>query len=128
LTCGRPGDRPQRPLARVAGGKAPARRETSRTRGSEGQGTPSDLVKTIAESFVKLQLEKDKTLSESWANEAKRLLEKEVIPVLGAQRLGTLTKPDIHKMLAGIVKRGSPIVANRVLAVFRRLSNWSVFS
>jgi integrase len=35
-------------------------------------------------------------------------------------------KSDIHKMLDEIVKRGSPITANRVLAVFRRLCNWAV--
>lgn len=49
-----------------------------------------------------------------------------MIPALGAKRLGTLTKPDIHEMLDAIVERGSPIVANCVLAVFRRLCNWSV--
>ena len=53
-------------------------------------------------------------------------IEREVIPALGAKRLSALAKEDIHKMLDDIVKRGSPITANRVLAVFRRLCNWAV--
>ena len=37
-----------------------------------------------------------------------------------------MKKSDIHDLLDEIVDRGAPIVANRTLAVFRRLCNWAV--
>lgn len=121
----------QEATGEVARGNDPAGAKKVAREARKAEEAPSDLIKTIAESFIKLQLErrkgvKDKKLSESWANEAKRILEREVIPALGAKRLSTLAKADIHKMLDDIVKRGSPITANRVLAVFRRLCNWAV--
>ena len=121
----------QEATGEVARGNDPAGAKKAAREARKAEEAPSDLVKTVAESFIKLQLErrkgvKDKRLSESWANEAKRILEREVIPALGAKRLGTLAKGDIHAMLDEIVKRGSPITANRVLAVFRRLCNWAV--
>jgi integrase len=123
--------RAQEATGEVARGNDPAGAKKAAREASKADEAPSDRVKTIAESFIKLQLErrkgvKDKKLSESWANEAKRIIEREVIPALGAKRLSALAKADIHKMLDDIVKRGSPITANRVLAVFRRLCNWAV--
>lgn len=121
----------QEATGEVARGNDPAGAKKAAREARKVDEAPSDLVKTVAESFIKLQLDrrkgvKDKKLSESWANETKRILEREVIPALGAKRLGALAKRDIHTMLDGIVKRGSPITANRVLAVFRRLCNWAV--
>lgn len=115
----------------VARGKDPAAQKKAAREARKAEQAPEDLVKTVVESFIKLQLDRrkgvrDKRLSESWAIEAKRILEKEVIPALGEKRLGALAKGDVHRMLDAIVERGSPIVANRVLAVFRRLCNWAV--
>jgi integrase len=48
------------------------------------------------------------------------------IPKLGGKRLGDVKRSDVHDLLDAIVDRGAPIVANRTLAVFRRLCNWAI--
>ena len=54
------------------------------------------------------------------------LLAKEINPKFGSKRLIEVKKSDIHDLLDEIVDRGAPIVANRTLAVLRRLCNWAV--
>jgi integrase len=55
-----------------------------------------------------------------------RLLAKEIVPAIGEKRLGEVKKSDIQDLLDGIVDRGAPVVANRTLAVLRRLCNWAI--
>lgn len=47
------------------------------------------------------------------------------MPHIGAKRIGDVTKHDILSVLDGIVDRGSPVTANCVLAVMRKLFNWA---
>lgn len=47
------------------------------------------------------------------------------MPHIGAKRIGDVTKHDILSVLDGIVDRGSPVTANCVLAVTRKLFNWA---
>jgi integrase len=44
----------------------------------------------------------------------------------GDRRIQSVTKRDIVEFLDGVVDRGSPIAANRILAVLRRLFGWAV--
>ena len=50
-----------------------------------------------------------------WAAECKRLLGREVVPILGDKRLGEVKRSDIHGMLDAIVDRPAPVMANRTL-------------
>ena len=60
-----------------------------------------------------------------WAAATERYLAREILPRLGAKRIGEIRRADVREMLNEITDR-SPTTANRVLAVTRRLFNWAV--
>jgi integrase len=57
--------------------------------------------------------------------ETERLLRREILPKLGQQRLGEVTRAEARRLIEEIADRGAPIVANRVLALLRALCNWA---
>ena len=61
----------------------------------------------------------------SWA-EDKRCLEKEVVPLWGTRKAKDITKRDVVLLLEGIVKRGSPVMANNTLEKVRKMFNFAV--
>lgn len=61
----------------------------------------------------------------SW-REDKRILEKDVLPAWGQHKAGEITKRDVLRLLDGIVDRGAGVMANRTLAVVRRMFNFAV--
>ena len=61
----------------------------------------------------------------SWS-EDERILKKDVIPFLDNQKAKQVTKRDIVVLLDKVLERGSPIAANRTLAVARRMFNFAV--
>lgn len=63
---------------------------------------------------------------ESTAKEYARLLDREVIPVWRDRDIQTIRKADVIMLVEGIVDRGAPYVANRTLAVIRKLFRWAV--
>ncbi len=63
--------------------------------------------------------------ADTW-RESQRLLAKNVVPLWKARRLQDIAKRDIIELLDTIVDRGSPVAANRVLAVLRRMFGWFV--
>ncbi len=58
--------------------------------------------------------------------EKRRALSVDVLPKLGPVPIDAIGKSDIRSIIDGIVARGAPIHANRVLAYLRRLFNWAV--
>jgi integrase len=48
-----------------------------------------------------------------------------IIPAWSGRRSSSITRPDVHALLDAIADRGSPVMANRVLAAIRRLFNWA---
>ncbi len=58
------------------------------------------------------------------AAETERIFEHDVLPRFGSRSVHTVTKRDIVSMLDAIADRGSPIMANRTLAVTRKFFNW----
>lgn len=61
----------------------------------------------------------------SW-QEDERILNKDVIPVWGQRKAKDITRRDVVTLLDGIVERGAPIVANRTLALVRRMFNFAM--
>jgi integrase len=61
----------------------------------------------------------------SW-REDERLLQHDVLPALGTLRIDTVTRRDIVLLLDAIRDRGADVVANRVLAVMRRMFAFAV--
>ncbi len=81
-----------------------------------------DRVSAVVNLFIERHA---KPRQKSWA-ETRRVFDREVIPFWGERALGSITRADVHDLLDRVVDRGSPIMANRVLAAVRKLFNWSV--
>jgi integrase len=111
-------------LGELASGKNPAAEKKAAREAQKAASTAVDRVETVAASFIERYVKR--SVGESWAREAERLITKDINPALGSKRLGDVKKSDVHDLLDAIVDRGSPIVANRTLAVFRRLCNWAI--
>lgn len=56
----------------------------------------------------------------------RRFFEKDVTPKIGRKKAQDVKRRDIIAILDALVKRGSPIQANRGLAAIRRLFNWGI--
>ena len=54
------------------------------------------------------------------------MLEKDVLPTIGGELLGTIERADITAIVDSVVQRGSPVRANRTFAVIRKVFNWGV--
>ena len=79
-------------------------------------------VKELAHEYIEKWA---KPRKRSW-EEDERMLTKDVIPFLGKRRAKDVTRRDIIILLEKILERGSPIAANRTLAVTRRMFNFAV--
>ena len=60
------------------------------------------------------------------ADEIRRKIEFDLLPAWGDRPLQSITRRDVREMLDGVVERGSPVSANRLFAVIRKLFNWAV--
>lgn len=60
------------------------------------------------------------------SDEDRRCLEKDILPLWGAKKARSITRRDAITMLDRIMDRGSPIMANRTLAVARRMFAFGV--
>ena len=70
---------------------------------------------------------------ERWAKVKKRswhkdqlAIEKDLLPRWGKLKAIDIKRRDVHAMLDDIVNRGSPIQANRTLALARKIFNWAL--
>ena len=79
-------------------------------------------VKDLKDEYIRKWAKKHKR---SWA-EDDRMLEKDVIPTWGNRRARDILRRDVIKLLDGIVDRGSPIVANRILEIIRKMFNFGI--
>jgi integrase len=116
--------RAQEALGDLAGGVDPAALKKAAKDTRRAEVLAADRVDSVVTLFVDRYAKR--TVGPLWARETERLLKVEVIPKLGAKRLGELSRADVHGLLDAIVDRGSPYTANRTLAVLRRMCNWAV--
>jgi hypothetical protein len=58
--------------------------------------------------------------------EEERVLNVDVLPSRKDRSVKELTRPDVRALVAPIVDGGSPIMANRVLAVVRWMLNYGI--
>jgi integrase len=82
--------------------------------------TVGDLVEEYIEKWAKV-----KKKERSW-REDERLLQKDIIPVMGRKKAKDIKRRDIVLLLDEIVERGASVTANRVLAVTRKMFNFAV--
>jgi integrase len=83
-----------------------------------------NIVAAIAARFLERHA-KANTRERSW-REYRRILEYDVLPRWGKRPITDITSRDVHFLLDGIVDRGAPIVANRTLAVIRKMCSWAI--
>ena len=62
------------------------------------------------------------------AAEDERILRKDVLPSWGRRKANDISRRDVIGLLDRIVDRGSPIAANRTLAIVRRMFGWALSS
>ncbi len=118
--------RAQEALGDVAGGKDPAAAKKAVREAAKAERADDDRrVARIAELFIDRYVKRSGKVGAGWAAEIERYLKVEIIPHIGAKRIGDVTRNDVLTILDGIVDRGSPVTANRVLAVLRKLFNWA---
>jgi len=106
----------------VSGGVDPAeQKQASKT----AVRTPADrdLLDKIAAQFLSRHV---KALSPATLREVERIMNREIIPAWRGRRLSQISKSDIHELLDGIVDRGAPVFANRVLAWIKGMCNWAI--
>ncbi len=80
---------------------------------------------TVAD-LVEEYLEKHARPNKRSAAIDERVLKKEVVPVWGRRKAKDITRRDIITLLDGLVDRGSPVMANRLLAIVRRMFGFAV--
>jgi len=80
--------------------------------------TISDLVELYLEMWARPRKRS--------AGEDERILRKDIIPIIGYRKAGSIVRKEIIGLMDSIVKRGSPIIANRTLAVVRKMFNFAV--
>jgi integrase len=107
----------------VARGEDPALAKQAARQSARAEAEPvRDLVEDVVSLFIERHA---KAKTRSWA-ETERMLKKDVVGPWSGRRLSAIGRADVHELLDGIVDRGAPIAANRILAALRRLCSWSV--
>lgn len=89
---------------------------------AEVQARKPDTVAMVAAEFVERYA---KPKNRSW-EETQRTLQRYVIPRWGPRDIAAITRRDVLDLLDGLVDRGRPIAANRLLAAVRKMFGWAV--
>jgi len=92
----------------------------------EVQQRKADRVAETIEDLTEAYLEKWARPRKRSVAEDERILNKDVLPAWGRRKAKEITRRDVIAMLDRIVDRGSPIAANRTLAVVRRMFGWAL--
>ena len=112
----------RRSLLAVAEGKDPCREKKNARRQIDDRSR--DLFANIAADFVERHA-KANTRESSW-RETQRLFNRDVLPLWKNKTIQEITRRDVIELLDRVHDRGSPIMANRVLAAVRRMFGWCV--
>ncbi|MDH3700730.1 MAG: tyrosine-type recombinase/integrase [Alphaproteobacteria bacterium] len=99
-------------------GQDPAATHVARKIAERQAETVSDLIEEY--------LSKHARPNKRSANEDERALRKDVEPEWGRKKAKAIKRRDVIKLIDEIVDRGSPIQANRTLAVIRRMFNFAI--
>jgi integrase len=106
----------QRVLAERAAGRDPqAEKQISKRR------IASEQVADLAVEFIARHASQNRT-----AAKTTRILNREVLPYWGSRTVAEVRKRDVIALLDRVRERGSPIMANRVLAAVRKFFNWCI--
>lgn len=79
-------------------------------------------LSALADRFIERH---SKVKKRSWPDDVRKL-KVEVLPILGDHLAAEISKGEIVRLLDGISDRGAGVLANRTLALVRKLFNWAV--
>ena len=120
LTLDQARDKATKERAKLVDGADPlAERHAERAETATG-----DTFKAVAESFVTRYVRVNKRASS--AVEDERIINKDLVSKWGKRKVADIARRDVIELLDEITDRGSPIMANRTLAVVRRPFGWCV--
>ena len=88
----------------------------------EAKAPPKDTVDALAADYLKKHARRFKRT----AAEDERILNVYVLPHWQGRSTKELTRRDVRALVENIAERGAPIMANRVLAVVRKMLNFAV--
>ena len=108
----------KRLLGMVATGGDPAGERRAQR---QKQRKPSkDTLRAVAEEWLQRDQASNRRLPE-----VRRILERDVLPALGNKPIADVRKRDVIEVVDAIADRGSGIMANRTLAIVKRLLTWA---
>lgn len=110
-----------RKLARKAFAQVAEGRDPSTEKRERREGGKADSFRAVAAEYVDRYAKRHKR-ERSW-REDERLIRRELLPRWGARRIGRVSKADMLNLLDATSDR-APIMANRLLALVRKLFNW----
>jgi integrase len=99
-------------------GTDPGALQVERKRAALAAETVADLIEEYLEKWARPRKRS--------AYEDERILRKDVLPVWGKRKAKEIRRRDVITLLDEIVERGSPIQANRTLAVIRKMFNFAI--
>ena len=102
----------------LANGKNPIVEQQKAKAEERTANTVNDLIEEYLEKWAKPR-------KRSW-REDERILKKDIAPTIGRHKAKDVTKKEVLLILDQVINRGSPIAANRTLAVIRRMFNFAV--
>jgi integrase len=102
----------------LANGNDPGQREVQQREADRAAETVGELAETYLEKWAR---PRKRSVAED-----ERILRKDVLPAWGRRKAKDITRRDVIALLDRIVDRGSPIAANRTLAVIRRMFGWAL--
>ena len=108
-----------RALVNVAGGADPAAEKQTAKVAARDRDLVEDVVTRFIDRYAKVNAPR------SWG-EVQRCLERDVVATWKGRVLADITRKDVHALLDGVADRGSPVMANRMLAYLRKLCTWAV--
>jgi len=104
-------------LHQVSTGKDPG--QSKKAARLKSEATAANTLKAIAEEY--LRREGKKLRSAAWR---RRVLERLVYPTLGPRPISSIRRSDIIRLLDLIEDERGPVMADRTLALLRKIMNW----
>jgi integrase len=84
-----------------------------------------DTIERVAEQFIEKYLQQKKR-APSYIHDTRALFDNHVLSKWRNRDIKSIRRRDVIELLDGVVEKGKPIAANRVLAAVRKLFNWAL--
>jgi integrase len=111
-----------RQRARIALAQVEQDLDPAAARLEERRERERNSVAAVAAEYVAKHLKRN---TRRW-RDAEQMLARDVLPALGDRPLASITRRDVLDVVDAVVDRGSPVSANRVLSLVKRLLGWAV--